>query len=96
MSKRDEYAQKLKSQIDEWNVELDKFEARMNGVSEEIRQRYQDELADLRRRRDEMVQQLTRVQQATDDAWDDVWRGAEDAWEVMKSAFTRARSRFNE
>lgn len=96
MSKRDEYAEKLKIQIDEWNAELDRFEARVNAAAADARQRYQEELNSLRARRDEMLQELSRVQQATDDAWDEVWRGAEEAWQTMKEAFGRARSKFNE
>ena len=96
MSKRDEYAEKLKTQIDDWNAELDRFEARMNAAAADARQKYQEELNALRQRRDEMLQELARVQQATDDAWDEVWRGAEEAWQAMKDAFTRARSKFNE
>lgn len=96
MSKRDEYAEKLKSQIDEWNADLDRFEAMMEQANAEFRQRYQQELDDLRQRRDHVYQELKRVQQATDDAWDEVWRGAEEAWTVMKTAVERARSKFNE
>jgi chromosome segregation ATPase len=96
MTKRDEYAEKLKTQIDEWNAELDRFEGRMNAAAAEARQKYQEELNALRQRRDDMLQELARVQQATDDAWDEVWRGAEEAWQTMKDAFSRARSKFNE
>ena len=96
MTKRDEYAEKLKTQIDEWNAELDRFEAKVNAAAAEARQRYQEELNSLRARRDEMLQELSHVQQATDDAWDEVWRGAEEAWQTMKEAFGRARSKFNE
>lgn len=96
MSKRQEYAEKLKAQIDEWNAELDKFEARAAQAGEELRHAYQEELEHLRRRRDEVAGELARVQKASDEAWDEVWKGAEEAWTVMKDAFARARSRFNE
>lgn len=96
MGKRDEYADKLKAQIDEWNAELDRFEARVNAAAAEARQRYQEELNALRERRDGMLQELGRVQQASDEAWDEVWQGAEQAWQTMKEAFGKARSKFNE
>lgn len=96
MSKRDEYAEKLKAQIDEWNAELDRFEARMDAAGAEFRRTYEEELSDLRQRRDRVWEQLERVRQASDDAWEEVWRGSEEAWDVMKNAINRARSKFNE
>lgn len=95
MSRRDEYVQQLKTQIDQWNAELDEFEKKAEAAGAEMREQYEHELAHLRQRRDEVVQEMQRVQKATDEAWDEVWRGAEEAWTMMKDAFSRARSKFN-
>jgi len=96
MSKRQEYAEKLKAQIDEWNAELDHFEAKAEQASTELKKVYEDELAYLRQRRDAVAGELARVHKASDEAWDEVWKGAEDAWSVMKEAFSNARSKFRD
>ena len=96
MSKRQEYAERLKAQIDEWNRELDEYEQKVNHLSEEFKQEFQQELTQLRQQRDEVVQELRQVQQATDEAWDEVWRGAEQAWKTMMQSFNNARSKFRD
>jgi flagellar hook-basal body complex protein FliE len=80
---RDEYVQKLKSQIDQWNAQAAKWEAGSAKQLEEFRQR-----------RDAAMTELKRLQSASADAWQDMMRGADAALKGMQDAFEKARSQF--
>jgi lipid II:glycine glycyltransferase (peptidoglycan interpeptide bridge formation enzyme) len=95
MINRDEYVQKLKSQLDQWNAEVAKWEAQAKTAQAGMQAEYQKQLALYRSRRDEAVSQLRKVQSASADAWSDMMRGTDDAWKKMQEAFNQARSRFD-
>jgi hypothetical protein len=81
---RDEYVQKLKSQIDQWNAQAAKWEAQSSKQAEEFRAR-----------RDAALAELRRVQSATADAWRDMMRGADSALKSVQEAFDKARKQFD-
>ena len=87
---RDEYVQKLKSQIDEWNAQLAKWEA----LSQEVKNKYLQQLDEVQVRREEALAELKRIQDASADAWGQMMRGADSAFKEMRDAFERARKAF--
>jgi multidrug resistance efflux pump len=95
MSKRDDYVNKLKGQLDQWNAEVAKWEAKARQAQAGARAGYEKQLEDLRRQRDQALEQMKRVQAATGDAWVDLVRGADEAWAKMREALEKARSHFN-
>jgi predicted translin family RNA/ssDNA-binding protein len=84
---RDEYVQKLKSQIDQWNAQMAKWEA----LSQDVKNKYLQQLDELQVRRDEALAEMRRIQGASADAWSDMMRGTEAAFKEMREAFERAR-----
>ena len=94
MINREEYVQKLKSQLDQWNAEAAKWEAKAKGAQATMQQEYEKQLGMLNSRRDEALYQLKLLQGASNDAWQDMMRGADQAWKNMHEAFNRARSHF--
>jgi predicted nucleic acid-binding Zn-ribbon protein len=94
MTKRDEYVQKTKAQLDQWNAEIDKMQAKMREAEADSKIRYQKRLEEMRKRRDEATEQLIKMQKAGDQAWDDLRSGFEKSWEQIQSAFRDATSRF--
>jgi hypothetical protein len=94
MSKRDEYVEKMKSQLDSWNAELAKWEAKAKEAQTEMRPEYEKQLAALYRLRDHGIEQIKQVQSAAGDAWMDLTRGADEAWAKMREAFEKAHSHF--
>ncbi len=92
---RDEYVKQLKSQLDQWNTEAAKWEAKAKQAQADAKAEYETQLQQFRARRDEAAAQLKKVQGATADAWSDMIRGTDEAWKKMQEAFTQASSRFN-
>ena len=87
---RDEYVRKLKAQIDQWNAQMAKWEA----LSQEVKNKYLQQLDELQVRRDQALAEMRRVQGASADAWGDMMRGADGAFKEMREAFERARKAF--
>jgi chromosome segregation ATPase len=58
--KREEYVEKIKRQLDEWNAAIDKLEKRAGELKTEARERYQARVAALRAKRQEIQGKLKR------------------------------------
>lgn len=87
---RDEYVQKLKAQIDQWNAQLKKWES----ASEEVKNKYLQQLDEAQVRRDDAIAELKRIQGASAEAWTQMMKGADNAFKEMRESFERARQAF--
>ena len=87
---RDEYVRKLKEQIDQWNAQMAKWEA----MSDDIKNKYLQQLDEAQVRRDEALQELRRVQSASADAWSQMTSGTDASFKDMREAFERAAKAF--
>jgi lipid II:glycine glycyltransferase (peptidoglycan interpeptide bridge formation enzyme) len=94
MTKREEYVEKMKSQLDQWNAEAARWEDKMKHAEADMKSEYQRQLEALHSRRDEAMYQLHQLQVASTDAWMDMMRGVEEAWKRMGEAVGQARSHF--
>jgi lipid II:glycine glycyltransferase (peptidoglycan interpeptide bridge formation enzyme) len=95
MMNRDEYLAKLKTQLDQWNAEAARWEAKAKDAQAGMKAEYARQLEQLEKRREEALAQMRKVQSATGDAWSEMMRGADTAFKGMQDAFERARSRFD-
>jgi len=89
MSTRDAYIAKLKAQLDEWNAEVKKWEAKAKGAQADVRIEYEKQLEVFSQQRDQAMEQMRQVQAATGDAWLHLMRGADDAWAKRSSKAPR-------
>ena len=94
MINRDEYVQKLKEQLDVWNAEAAKWEARAKAAQDEAKTEVERQLAAFHQHREEGMRRMKEIQAASGDAWMEMMRGADDAWKRMQDAFNQARSKF--
>jgi predicted nucleic acid-binding Zn-ribbon protein len=88
---RDEYVNKLKTQIDQWNSQMKKWES----ASEELKNKYLQQLDEAQVARDEMLDEMKRIQGASADAWTQMMTGAETAFKNMQTAFENAAKGFD-
>jgi hypothetical protein len=94
MISRDEYVNKLKTHIDQWNAEMARWQAQAQEASKEYAERYAKQIEQLRAKRDEAMSELRRLQHASLDAWGDMVKGAEGALKTWQEAFEKARRNF--
>jgi len=94
MKNREEYVQKVKSQLDQWNTEVARWEAEAKKVQGKLQQEYSLQLDQLRKKRDEALAEMHRVQGASADAWQQLMTGSDLAFKAMQEAVERARKAF--
>ncbi|UCC83954.1 MAG: hypothetical protein JSW46_03190 [Gemmatimonadota bacterium] len=94
--KRDEYVEKIKNQLDEWNAAIDKLETQAGELTAEARQRYQERVAALRTKQLEILGKLKDLQAAGESAWDAIKASLEVARTEFKRAYEEAESETKE
>lgn len=96
MSKRHEYLDKLKAQLEEWEYDIDRLEARMEDLQGEARVKLDNTITDLKAKQKDVQVKLKKVEEAAEDALQDVKDGLELAWDSLKLGFLAAKSEFTE
>ncbi len=91
---RDVYVERLKTQLGEWSADIEMLKARAGRVSADARGEYEEQLAGLREQRDSLAARVKDLQEAGDDAWDDIKQGVQEAWDRAKASFQKAMARF--
>ncbi len=94
MSKRDEYVEKLKHKLDDWNEDIDKLEAKSSHIKEEMKEKYKDELVVVRQHRDTVREKVKELTESSESAWHELKAGVEEAWHKLTEAIDRAHSKF--
>jgi hypothetical protein len=77
--KRDAYVQKLKAQLDEWNADINKLEAKSHEAEAGAKIVYHKRIADLRARLKEVGDKIGELQQTGEEPWEDLKQGLEMA-----------------
>lgn len=93
-SARDDYVERLKTQLGGWSADIEKLKARAGQISADAKAEFEEQLAGLREQRDAMAAKVTELQEASDEAWDDLKQGVQAAWDRAKESFQKAMSRF--
>jgi predicted nucleic acid-binding Zn-ribbon protein len=70
MTKRDEYVQKMKSQLDALNATMDEVEAKAKDAKQEARAKYREEMAGLRHQSKLAAVKLEELKSAGEDRWE--------------------------
>jgi hypothetical protein len=87
MTTRDEYVKTLKTRLDHWSAEAKRWEAATAAAKEK-------QLEGFHQRREEAVRQLKLLEDASAEAWKDLVKGSDAAWERLQEATTQARAHF--
>ena len=67
MSKRDEFIRKMKDRLDEWNLEIDGFEEKIRKIKTDMKDKYQTQIDELRKKRREGDRKLEQIRTAGED-----------------------------
>ena len=91
MMNRDQYAEKLKAQIDRLNSQVDKLESK----AASMRSKLEKQIAEVRSKREEVESKLEQIRQAGGEAWLTLKDGAERARQALTEALKKARAKFS-
>jgi chromosome segregation ATPase len=94
MTTRSEYVEQLKKNLDQWNADIAKWEAKARMAQTDLRIDYEMQLEALRKQREEITAKLKEIQASGEEAWKDLRAGSDAAWAAMREAFENATSHF--
>ncbi len=94
MIKRDEYIDKLKHKLDDWNDDIDKLEAKTEQVKDGLKEKYKEEIGVVRQQRDNIKVKTRELVDSSEEAWGELRAGVETAWHQLTEAIDRAHSKF--
>ena len=94
MSDKDDYVNKLQSQVETWNAEAAKWQEQMKTAQTAQRAEYEKQLEAYCQQRDQAMEQMRKVQAASGEAWLELTKGADEAWAKMREAYERASAQF--
>lgn len=90
MTTRDAYIAKMKLQLDELNLQMGKLELRAQEAREDVRDKYQAEMAKLHDQSEVAKAKLADMQASTESAWD----GMVAEMDKIRDAFAHSFSYF--
>lgn len=91
---RKEYIEKLKSQLDEWNVEFGKLESRFHEVQDKAKGEFNQQLEEIKARQVDLKSKINELEGASELALNDMKKSVESAWEVLKQGAAKAKNEF--
>lgn len=92
---KDAYIAKLKLQLDEWSAEIDAMEAKAKQADAELKAKYRDKTEELRYQKTLAQGRIIALQEAADDAWEELRNGSESVWTTIKQTFADAKAKFD-
>lgn len=97
-SAREEFLQKLKTQLDDlnerWQIERERLETLARNTSADARKTVESQIEELREKRREMKEKIVDLEVAGENAWEELREGAEQAWKALTEALKKASSHF--
>ena len=96
MNNRDEYVEKLKAQLDQWERQTVAWETAARSATAEARTELEKQVGIMKSRADDMVYRMELLKGASADAWQEIARGADEARKTMQDAFEKARFHFKD
>ena len=92
MSKRDEYIERMKRQLDEWNTDLDSLEAKLSEVTEPVRSKLEPQLSKARKGYADARQKLREIRGAGEESWEDLTDDIENVWKTLRQSINYFKS----
>ncbi len=91
----DAYVEEIKAKIDDYNVEINKFQAKVDKVRAAAQAPYLKHLEEIKAKRLALEGKIEELRHSGETAWEDVKKGVELAWKSLGKSIRTARSRFN-
>ena len=93
-TKRDAYVEKLKGNITKWNTEIDELQAKADQAKADAKAEFHKHVVDLKAKRLALEEKIKELNNAKDEAWEDVKSGVDVSRQILGQAIQDAKSRF--
>ena len=94
MNSKEEYIRKMQAQLEELNTEIDRLTTRAGEAKADVMDEYNEIITALKARLEGARVNIEELQQAGENAWDDLKNGIDTVWSSIQEAISSARSRF--
>ncbi len=89
MNYKGEYIDRMAARVRELDSEIRELEELANKAVEEVKAEYREQINDLFLKKEELNDQVNRIQTAGANAWEDMKAGTELSWEVFNEAIKK-------
>ena len=86
MNYKGEYIDRMAARVRELDTEIRELEELANKAVEEVKAEYREQINDLFLKKEELRDQVNKIQTAGGNAWEDMKAGAELSWEAFNEA----------
>jgi hypothetical protein len=91
---KEEYQKKLDARLQELDAEIAKLKAKGGDLKDDAKARWEQKMAELETKRDAARAKLAEVGHSSAEAWKDVQKGAQSAWDDLDKAVRDAAAEF--
>jgi len=90
-----EFKQKLEAELIEWQTTLEELQVQVKLGSMEVRDKLQPEIDKLEIEMDKAKKEIAKLDDAAEQAWEELKEGANATYESLKDSFKEAVDKFN-
>jgi hypothetical protein len=94
MENRKDYIDKMAARLREWDTEVEKLEAKAETAKADMKASYNQQINELRIKKEEAKLKLKKIQDAGEDAWEELKDGAEKSWNIFEDSIKNAWAKF--
>jgi len=91
---RKAFIEKLDAQLKEWDAQISELEAKVEKAEGETKQKYWDQIAKLKQKKQNAENKLNEIKQAGEEAWEELKDGTERVFAEMKDVVQSVISKF--
>jgi hypothetical protein len=91
---KEEFQKSLDARLKELDAEIAKLREKGRDLKDDAKANWERKMADLETKRDAARAKLTEVGHSSAEAWKDVQKGAQSAWDELDNAFREAAREF--
>ena len=93
-SKRQQFIEALKSRLDELNEDMERLEKRAQEARGEFEEKYAEQLAEMREKRDQMKDKLAELWASSEVHFERIKGEAEHTWKAFQNSVNYFKSHF--
>ena len=90
MENRKDYIDRMAVRLKEWDTELQKLEAKAETAKTDVKASYNQKINELHLKKEEAQLKLKKIQDAGEDAWEELQEGAEKSWKIFEDSVKNA------
>ena len=91
---KEDFEMRLKAGLAEMEKEIDRLHEKGHALKDEAKARWAEKMADLEAKQQVARDKLVEVRKSTGEAWGHMERGAQAAWDDVRTAFQEAAKEF--